>query len=125
MWRLDHIACHVGPADHPGDARAPLARADQHEVAHLGAAAARGVHGHLAAALEGGLGDEEAALLREHTDTRRLAAADAGQAVLIVTLRASASRATGSASSRSVRGLSTARTVGLIPLFEMFSPLGR
>ncbi len=120
---LEHVAGHVGtsqPADHP---RAALARADQHEVALTRPAA---LDRRARAVAEQRLGDQEAAALLEHGDERlveapRRTAADCRAH----SLSDRTSSATGSASSRFVRGLSTAFTCGLMPFVVIVLPPGR
>ena len=120
---LEHVAGHVGtsqPADHP---RAALAGADQHEVALTRAAA---LDRRARAVAEQRLGDQEAAALLEHGDERLVEAPRRTTADCRAhSLWTRASSATGSASSRVVRGLSTAFTCGLMPFVVIVLPPGR
>ena len=120
---LEHVARDVGaskPAQHP---RAALARADQHEVALPRPAA---LDGGARALPEQRLGDQEAAALLEHRHERLVEAPGRAAADGCAhSLPASTSSATGSASSRLVRGLSNALTCGFSPRVEIVLPPGR
>ena len=113
--RLEHVARDVRAADLPDHARAALAGAHQHDVALRAAAA---VQRRLAcprartAARPPGSGRACAA---RRSSTKRVSGPS----------RRSVFSAIGRASSRSVSGSSTARTVGRTPFLPMFSPLGR
>jgi hypothetical protein len=101
---FEHVAGHVGAAEPAHHARAALARSDQHQVALVRPAA---LDGRARAGAEQRLGHEEAPAPLEHRDERlveapRRAPAGCGAHSLLATT----SSATGSASSRLVRGLS-------------------
>ncbi len=123
--RLHHVARPLRVAQLPDDARATLAATDEH---HRPRSCPRGVlrrDGDPAAALEERRGRQEAPTLYEDAHHRPVdpAAAAVGRGHSVFST--SVSSAIGSASSRRVRGLSRAFTSGLMPVSEMFSPLGR
>ena len=122
---LDHVARAVGAPDPAQHAGAALAAADQNEIADARPAA---LHGGARAGTEDRLGHQEAALLLEHRDHGLVEPAPwpAPDGRAHLSLPAAVSSATGSASSRSVSGLSFARTCGLMPFPVMIvSPSGR
>ena len=123
---LDHVAGAVRPSDPAQHARAALAAADEHEVAHAGAAA---LHRRPRPRAEDRLRHEKAPALLEHRHDRLVEPPRRGPTpdrCAHQSLCATVSSATGSASSRSVLGSSLARTCGLMPLPVMIvSPSGR
>ena len=122
--RLHDVARDLGVAERADHARAALATAHEHH--RTGARVARLLRRdrHLAAPLEQRRGGQEPALLDEHADDRPVDPAPplVGRHSILST---SASTATGIASSCIVRGRSRAFSSGMIPVREMFSPLGR
>ena len=117
---LEHVAGSVRPADAADHTRAALARADEHEVALAGAAA---LDGGARTAPEQGLAHQEAPSLLEDGHQRLVESAGGPPAHRAWSTNVSS--ATGSASSRSVSGSSTARTSGGMPFVPIVLPPGR
>ena len=122
---LQHVARHVGPAQLAHHARAAPAGSHQDQVALAGAA---GVHGRARPVAEQRLSHQEAPALAQHGHHRRgepVGRPRPGRCVHLV-FATSVSSAFGSASSARVRGLSRARTCGVMPfLGAIVFPPGR
>ena len=127
--RAQHVPGHIRVAEGAHDARAALSPAQEHDVPGRGAGAAdRAVEGHPPPALEQRLGHQEAAALREDRDERPFHAPASRRGPRRRAHRifaATTSSAIGRASSRRVFGTSRAGTVGTMPLWARFAPLGR